>query len=121
MGRHELSESQWEQVKEVLPRMSWTGRPRKSDRRVVNGIMWILKTGAPWRDLPRDRFGPWKTVYNRFNKWSREGVFDGILEALQLKADEAGKINWDLWCIDGSVQRAHRVAAGARGGGHLEG
>ena len=73
------------------------------------------------RDLPEDRFGPWKTVYNRFNKWSKEGVFDRILEALQLKANQAGKINWDLWCIDGSVERAHRVATGARGGGNFQG
>ena len=79
---------------------------------VSNGIFWILHTGAPWRDLP-ERFGPWQTVYHHFAKWRREGVFAEMIEALQIKLDQRGLIDWDLWCIDGANVRATRAAAGA--------
>jgi transposase len=74
--------------------------------------MWTLRTGAPWRDLP-ERFGPWQTVYHYFSLWRKEGLFDQILEALQIRLDTQGRIDWDLWCIDGSSIRASRAAAGA--------
>ncbi len=70
-----------------------------------NAIFWILKTGAPWRDLP-ERFGPWQTVYEHFSNWRREGTFQRILEALQIRLDREGKIDWDLWCVDGTQIRA---------------
>lgn len=79
---------------------------------MLNGILWILRTGAPWRDLP-ERFGPWQTVYDHFARWRREGVYDRILEALHIRLDADGEIDWDLWCIDGSSVRATRAAAGA--------
>jgi transposase len=79
---------------------------------MLNGIIWILRTGAPWRDIPV-RFGPWQTVYDHFNRWRKEGLYDRILEALQVRLDEEGRIDWDLWCIDGSSIRASRAAAGA--------
>ena len=77
-----------------------------------NGIFWILRTGAPWRDLP-ERFGPWQTVYDHFSRWRREGVFERIIEALQIRLDQDGRIDWNLWCIDGTQIRASRAAAGA--------
>jgi transposase len=79
---------------------------------MLNGIMWILRTGAPWRDLP-ERLGPWQTVYHYYNAWRKQGVYDRILEALQIRLDSKGYIDWDLWCVDGSSVRASRAAAGA--------
>jgi transposase len=113
MHRHQLTDEQWELVKELVPqKCSAMGRPPAEAREMLDGIMWILRTGAPWRDLP-ERFGPWKTVYDYFSNWRKSGVFDRILEALQIRLDRRGKIDWDLWCIDGSNVRAARCAAGA--------
>lgn len=80
---------------------------------MLDGILWILHTGAPWRDLPV-RFGPWNSVYNTFRRWQSTGHIDAILEALQLHLNEEGLIDFDLWCIDGSNVRASKDAAGAR-------
>ena len=82
---------------------------------MLNGIFWILHTGAQWRELP-ERYGPWKTVYGRFRRWSDEGLLDRILQRLQLRLDEEGRIDLDLWLIDGSSVRASRSAAGGKGG-----
>ena len=71
-----------------------------------------MRTGAPWRDIP-DRYGPWKTIYDRFNRYRRDGTLDRMLEALQVRLDRNGLIDWDLWCIDGTTVRATRAAAGA--------
>jgi transposase len=79
---------------------------------MLNGTFWILGTGAPWRDLP-ERYGPWQTVYDHFRKWRKSGVFGDIIEALQVKLDSKGYIDWELWCVDGSSVRAARAAAGA--------
>jgi transposase len=79
---------------------------------MINAMMWILRTGAPWRDLP-ERFGPWQTAYHYFNQWRKAGVFDRILAALQIRLDAEGRIDWDLWCVDGSSIRAAKAAAGA--------
>jgi transposase len=76
-------------------------------------MFWILRTGAPWRDLP-ERYGPWRTVYDRFSLWSRDGTFDRIVSHLQADLDAQGRIDWELFCIDGSSVRASRSAAGAR-------
>jgi len=111
--RHELTDEQWERIEPLLPeRTAKTGRPARDPRVMLNGMLWILRTGAPWRDLP-ERFGPWKTVYHYFSKWRADGTFDRILEALQIRLDREGRIDWDLWCIDGSSVRAARAAAGA--------
>lgn len=113
MRRHELTDEQWELVHPILPpRTARTGRPPSDPRQMLNGILWILRTGAPWRDLP-ERLGPWQTVYDHFRRWRRQGVYDRILEALQIRLDRDGHIDWDLWCIDGSSVRASRAAAGA--------
>ena len=79
---------------------------------MLNGIFWILGTGAPWRDLP-ERFGSCKTVHRYFSNWRKAGVFAAIIEALQVKLDAAGLIDWELWCVDGANVRASRAAAGA--------
>ena len=111
MRRHELTDKQWEAIRPVMPKPARTGRPRRDDRQMLNGILWILRTGAPWRDLP-ERFGPWQTVYDHFCRWRRQGLFDRILQTLQIKLDANGRIDWDLWCVDGTTVRATRAAAG---------
>jgi len=113
MKRHEVSDNEWAILEPVLPKSkAKTGRPPRNLRQMLNGLMWVLSTGAPWRDLP-ERFGPWETVYGYFRKWRGTGVFDAILNALHLHLDREGKIDWDLWCIDGTSIRATRAAAGA--------
>ena len=113
MKRHELTDEQWELVKPLVPhKKARTGRPPREPRVMLNGIFWILGTGAPWRDLP-ERFGPWQTVYDHFANWRRDGVCANVIEALQVKLDEKGLIDWELWCVDGSNVRAARAAAGA--------
>lgn len=111
--RHELPDPAWEAVEPHLPTYA-TGRPRKDDRRVLNGIFWILRTGAPWRDLP-ERYGAWQTVYSRFRRWQHAGVWDRILAALQDQLEEQDAVDWGLFAYDGTNVRAHRHAAGARG------
>ena len=80
---------------------------------MLNGMMWILMTGAPWRDLP-ERYGPWETVYRRFREWDRGGVLDRILKRLQWRLDEDGYIDWSELYVDGSSVRASAAAAGAQ-------
>ena len=113
MKRHEVTDEQWEVIQAILPkRTAKTGRPPSDSRLMLNGILWILRTGSPWRDLP-ERFGPWQTVYDHFAKWRALGAYERILEALHIRLDADGAIDWDLWCIDGSSVRASRAAAGA--------
>ncbi|MFM1904489.1 MAG: hypothetical protein RLZZ440_2389 [Planctomycetota bacterium] len=113
MKRHEVTDEQWELIQPILPkRTAKTGRLPSDPRLMLNGILWILRTGSPWRDLP-ERFGPWQTVYDHFARWRALGAYDRILEALHIRLDADGAIDWDLWCIDGSSVRASRAAAGA--------
>lgn len=112
MKRHELTLKQWILIEPLLPPLASTGRRPKDRQLMLNGILWILRTGAPWRDIP-ERFGHWRTVYGYLQQWRADGTFDRILEALQVRLDREGKIDWDLWCIDGSNVRAARAAAGA--------
>lgn len=111
--RHELTDDQWEQLAPLLPvQRPATGRPANDHRTVLNGIVWILRSGAPWRDLP-DRYGPWQTVYSRFRRWRAAGIWDQILLALQADAAQDGTLDGSLTMIDGSNIRAHQQAAGA--------
>jgi transposase len=112
--RHELTDAEWARIAPLLPPRR-PGRVRQDDRRILNGILWKLATGAPWRDLP-ERYGPWQTVYTRFWRWSRRGVFDRLFATIQRQADAAGEIDWELHFVDGTVIRAHQHAAGAKGG-----
>jgi len=112
MHRHELPDVQWERVQPLIAPRKRLGRSPPDPRRMLNGMLWINRTGAPWRDLP-ERYGPWQTVYFWFSRWSKDGTFDRILSALQSELDAAGRIDWELFCIDGTVVRASRAAAGA--------
>ncbi len=113
MRRHELSDQQWELIASFFPpHPRKRGGQWKDDRALLNAIFWRLNTGAPWRDLP-ERYGPWQTAYHRFNALRQSGLLDRIIERLQLRLNEAGLIDPDLFCIDGTNVRASRAAAGA--------
>jgi transposase len=111
MRRYELSDQQWARIAPLFPQRAEAGRPPSDHRPIFNGILWILHTGAPWRDLP-ERYGPWQTVFYRFNGWRRDGTWVRIVTSLLDELDDKGQIDHDLWCIDGSVIRASRAAAG---------
>ena len=113
--RADLKDQQYSSLQPLLPPSKpYTGRPYSDHRRVINGILWILRTGAPWRDLP-EHYGPWQTVSGRFYRWRQKGIWQNILQRLQQKAETAGKINWELHFVDGSVVRAHQHAAELEG------
>jgi transposase len=114
LHRHTLTDAQWERLQPLLPPRKG-GRRREDDRRILDGIRWKLATGAPWRDLP-ERYGPWQTVYTRFRRWTKAGVWDRLFATVQQQADTAGQIDWTLHFVDGTVIRAHQHAAGAKGG-----
>jgi transposase len=111
--RHELSDAQWARIEDLFPpEQGAIGHPWREHRTILNGMFWILLTGAAWRDLP-ERFGPWQTVFDRFTRYRREGTFEAILKRLQLALDEEGLLDFELWLVDGSSVRASRAAAGA--------
>src|SRR5439155_20027838 len=89
------------------------GGQYKEHRQVLNGILWVLRTGAPWRDLP-ERYGPWKSCHDRLLRWRRLGVWERVLQTLPGQADEAGELAWAVVSVDGANVRAHQHAAGAR-------
>ncbi len=114
MERHVLTDREWEAIKGELPPEDERrpGRPWISHRLVISGILWILGTGAPWRDLP-EKFGKWKTVYNRFGRWTKQGHWDRIYaKRLDMMAAD-GEIDQEQWNVDGTITRAHRCAGGA--------
>ena len=111
MSRHQLTDEQWELVQGFFPPSATTGRPPRDRRQVLDGILWILRTGAPWRDLPEE-FDPWRTVWHLFDKWNGDGTLDRILDRLRSAHFDAGAIDHDLWCIDGTIVRAARCASG---------
>ena len=110
-GRGDLSDAQWKLIEPLLPKQKRGGK-WNDHRTTFNGILWVLRTGAPWRDLP-ERYGKWGSVYHRFKRWRTDGTFDKVLKALRIRLDKEGYIDWDLWCVDGSSVRASRAAAGA--------
>jgi transposase len=113
MGRHDLTDTQWNILEPYLPPLnSRSGRKMHNRRQHINGILWILKTGAPWRDLP-ERYGKWGTVYARYALWQRDGTWDLILEKLLIHFHADGKIDWSLFAVDGTIVTAHKSAAGA--------
>ena len=111
MCRHKLSDESWERVKPLLPpeRSGKKGRPAKDNRLVVNAILWILYTGAPWRDLPEE-YGSWNSIYSRFRRWTERGIWQKVFEQLSEDKDLENVM------IDGTYIRAHQHAAGAKGG-----
>jgi transposase len=121
MHRYELSDQQWARIAPLLSDRTHhhrAGHPFNDPRPLVNGVLWILHTGAPWRDLP-ERYGPWQTVVKLFNRWRRDGTWVRLVTSLLDELDDQGHIDHDLWCIDSSVIRASRAAAGASNPGSL--
>jgi transposase len=112
MRRYELTDEQYELICDLLPANGKRGGQWNDHRVTLNGIFWILHSGAQWREMP-ERYGKWKSVYDRFNRWRKNGTIDRMLQRLQMKLDKEGRIDWDLWCIDGTNVRASRSAAGA--------
>ncbi|MCS3940578.1 IS5 family transposase [Salinibacter ruber] len=109
--RYELTDGQFERIEEALPEVDGRGRPYEDHRKVVNGIFWVLRSGAPWRDLP-ERYGSWKTVYDRFRRWAEDGTLQSIARKLQGELDEEGRIDWEQFNVDSTTIRASRSAAG---------
>lgn len=114
MRRYELSDAQWERIGALLPpEKPKTGRPNRDHRQMLNGMIWVLKSGAPWRDLP-ERYGKVGTVSSRFYRWVKAGIWQQVLDALRQQADEAGGLDWDLHMLDATIVRAHQHSAGAK-------
>ena len=105
-GRFDLSDKEWGIIEPLLPNKP-RGVPRVDDRRVLNGIFWVLRTGAPWEDMP-ERYGPRTTVYNRFVRWRKAGVWERVLKHLQANFEASH------YMIDSSVVRVHQHGTGAR-------
>ena len=108
MARFDLSDDEWAVIEPLLPKKG-RGPARRDDRTVLNGIFYILRTGAPWRDLP-ERYGPRTTAYNRYVRWGERDIWREIFEALVTECEDA------LVFVDSSIVKAHRAAAGAKGG-----
>ena len=111
MTRHRLTDDQWDLIADVFRPPARTGRPPSDRRVIVEGILWIMRTGAPWRDLPEE-YGPWGTVWDLFDTWNNDGTLDEILHRLRAAKVDLGEIDQRLWCVDGTITRAARCAAG---------
>jgi len=113
MRRYQLTDEAWVRIRELMPPADRPGGRWNDHRVVLDGIFWVLNSGASWRDMP-ERYGPWQSVYHRFRRWIREGLFDRILQTLQLQLDDEGHIDWSQFDVDGTCVRVHCSAAGAR-------
>lgn len=114
MARGDPTAAAWGRLVPLLPRNGERpGEPWRPHRKIINGIRWMLRTGAGWRASPRRRDGPWPTCYGRFVRWQRDGTWGRVLQALQGQADAAGAVDWEV-SVDGSVTRAHQHAADTR-------
>src|SRR5262249_9762591 len=109
MHRHALTDEQWRRLQAILPKQKAGPEATRGARLFIEAVPYRAKPGMPWRDLP-ERFGPWKSVYNRFSNWAKKGYWATIFKELQLEVDETGSI------VDGSVVRAHQDASGGKGG-----
>lgn len=116
INRRDLTNAQWARLEPLLPpQKPKTGRINQPHRRVINGILWILRTGSPWGDLPR-RYGKSQTVSSRFYRWRKNGVWQRTFAELRAQADQDQELDWDIHFVDSTVVRAHQHAAGAKGG-----
>jgi len=102
--RYELSDEAWDVIADLFTPTHNRGRPRSSDRLMLDGVLWLLCSGAAWRDMP-ERFGPWRTVYHRFRDWRIRGIFDQL--------NDQGLIDLQTWMIDSTAIRATRASSGA--------
>lgn len=107
--RHEVTDEQWERIAPRLPGKEGDPGVTADNRLFINAIFWMARTGAPWRDLP-ERFGNWNSVFQRFNRWSKKGVWNRLMDELGDDAD----LEWLM--LDSTVVRAHQHAAGQKGG-----
>ena len=108
--RFDLSDEEWALLEPLMPQARRSGR--KDDRLVLNAIFYVLRTGMPWRDLP-ERYGPYTTCYNRFNRWAKAGIWLKVFEALAQRSPQS------LHLIDSSIIRAHQHAAGGKKGARI--
>ena len=104
--RYDLTDFEWSVIEPLLP-MDRRGPKPKNNRQVLNGIFWVLRAGAPWRDMP-ERYGPYTTAYNRFNRWRKAGIWDRLMDAI-VKA-----YNGKVQMIDSSIVRVHQHASGVK-------
>jgi transposase len=104
--RYDLTDFEWSVIEPLLPK-DRRGRKPRNNRRVLNGIFWVLRTGAPWRDLP-ERYGPYTSAYNRFNRWRKAGIWDRLMDAV-VKANDG-----NVQMIDSSIVRVHQHASGVK-------
>ena len=113
MKRHELSETQWNKIKEMFPpeRKPQGGRPGKSNREMLNAMLYWLNTGIPWRDLP-ERYGPWQSVYSRYRAWTKAGVWENVLANLI----QHGIVDETILMIDSTTVKVHQHASGCKKG-----
>ncbi|WHZ23755.1 MAG: Mobile element protein [Nitrospira sp.] len=108
MARRELRDDQWRPIKDLLPgKASDPGRTATDNRTCVDAVLWIARTGAPGRELPK-QFGVWNSVFQRYNRWSRAGVWERVFRQLSRDADN------EYAMIDSTIVRAHQHSAGAR-------
>lgn len=108
--RYELSDEQWERIRDLLPgKASDPGRTGADNRNFVNAVLWVLRSGARWSDLP-ERYGKWKSVHKRFTRWARSGVWEEVFESLLKDRDNA------YLMLDSSLVKAHQQAATGKGG-----
>ena len=106
MGRYDLTEFEWSVIEPLMP-MDRRGPKPRNNRQIINGMFYVLRAGSPWRDLP-ERYGPYTTVYNRFNRWRKAGIWDRLMDAI-VKAHD-GKVQM----IDSSIVRVHQHASGVK-------
>ncbi|MGW6943459.1 transposase, partial [Streptomyces xanthophaeus] len=95
MGRGDLTNAEWGRLESFLPPGGGRGGRWSDHRRVINGVLYRVRTGVQWRDLP-ERFGPWETVYKRHRRWSADGTWAMLLSCIQAAEDAAGRIDWDV-------------------------
>ena len=113
MIRQEISDEVWEWIDPLLPDRTPRRGGRWRDHRVMlEAMVWRFRVGAPWRDLP-ERYGPWQTVYDRFNRWSADGTFDRLLARAQAEADARGEIDWQV-SVDSTAAKLHQHGATLR-------
>ena len=120
MNRGDLTDDQWQRLQPFLPPQRYGkgtkgGRPSLDHRTTINGILWILRTGAPWEDLP-ERYGKRSSVSNRYSRWVKNGTWDRLYDEVKAFRHTAGDLNWEIHHVDATVIRAHQHAAGAKKG-----
>ena len=111
MARRRITDQQWDLIKHHFAEPLSMGRPPADPRLILDGIMWRLRTGSPWRDVPEE-LGSWSTVYKYFDLWNSDGTLDHVKQALLSEIVDSGQVDQELWCVDGTVVRAARCAGG---------